>query len=68
MKVETTDLVNVTMIAERAGVPRTNANAWTRSKDFPAPVADVGGRLYLWSQVEVWREKKAEQHADRRES
>lgn len=58
MKVDPADLVNVSMIASKTGVPRTNANAWTRVKDFPKPVAEIGGRVYLWSQVAAWCERK----------
>lgn len=51
----TDDLVNVTGIAERTGVPRTNVNAWTRGKQFP-PALDTPGlggvRVYSWAAVQ----------------
>lgn len=58
--VESTDLVNVSSIAQRLDMPRTNVNAWTRSLAFP-PAVDapgLGGRVYRWSEVQAYVEAR----------
>lgn len=56
-KLKADELVNVTGIADRLGVPRTNVNGWTRSDKFPKPLdtPGLGGvRVYRWSDVAAW--------------
>lgn len=56
-KISTGDLVNVTGIAARTGVPRTNVNAWTRSSQFPDALdtPGLGGvRVYDWNAVKAY--------------
>ena len=51
-------LVNLTTIAARTGIPRTRLSNWScTDEDFPAVQGDpaaTGGRLYLWPEVDQY--------------
>lgn len=73
MMVDTKDLVSTTGIADRLCQLVTTVSNWKRRyADFPEPVMRMGphGResLYLFSEVQVWYEKRvAAQEARRKE-
>jgi predicted DNA-binding transcriptional regulator AlpA len=49
------DLVSIGDIAGMLGVTRQRADALSRTKDFPEPVATVaGGRLWMRDEVLAW--------------
>lgn len=54
--VDVEDIVTPSEIAERAGVTRSCVSNWiARHPNFPPPIKERDGKLFLWSEVRWFR-------------
>lgn len=58
MKIDPTDLVGVSEIAQRTNVSSAAVSNWAaRYENFPAPTVELnGGKFWLWTDIDSWLE------------